>query len=97
MDSLTLVERPVMLPLPKSSSLMTGTRNPAKMVNRTNSVCQDGQHGQLVSAKMVSVRAGDHRLEIRNRQACQGRAWGDLAIPSTLSMSLEQKRDDDKL
>lgn len=44
--------------------------------------------GTRNSAKMVtttnSVRAGDQRVAIRNRQACQGRAWGDLAIPSTL-------------
>lgn len=44
--------------------------------------------GTRNSAKIVtttnSVRAGDQRVAIRNRQACQGRAWGDLAIPSTL-------------
>jgi len=86
MDSLTLVRRAIQVAPSKILEPHDGDSKP----------CQDGRHGQLglprwMVGTKASVRAGDHRLEIRNRQACQGRAWGDLAIPSTLSMSLERK------
>ena len=43
------------MPLLKSLSLMTGTRNPAKMVDTANSVCQDGWSAQKLLFALATI------------------------------------------